>query len=115
MGPVTTITSPGSTLLSTKGLPSTKPMPILVNITWSRESLGITLKSPPSKAIWYSSNMLLYELIIFFKSFNGNPSSTTMESMKAMGSAPITAKSFIVPLAASFPMSPPGKNTGLTV
>ena len=43
------------------------------------------------------------------------PSPIIIELARAKGLAPITARSFTVPLTASLPMSPPGKKSGLTV
>ncbi len=45
---------------------------------------------------------------------NGRPSSTMNESESQSGRAPDTARSFTVPHTARRPMSPPGKNRGLT-
>ena len=44
----------------------------------------------------------------------GNPSSRMNPALSASGRAPAIARSFTVPLIASDPMSPPGKNSGLT-
>ena len=43
------------------------------------------------------------------------PSSITTEQAMAIGVAPMTEMSLTVPATESLPMSPPGKNKGLTV
>ena len=43
-----------------------------------------------------------------------NPSSSTNAADRAMGRAPIMARSFTVPCTARWPTEPPGKRRGLT-
>ena len=48
------------------------------------------------------------------RSSAGRPSSMMRARLRYFGSAPHIARSFTVPQTLSLPMSPPGKNSGLT-
>ena len=64
-------------------------------------------------SIWNPFKPII-EIVILSKSAYLNPSSTIMPQDRYLGIAPETARSFTVPHTESFPMSPPGKNKGLT-
>ena len=68
----------------------------------------VTIWTPASAAV------LFIDKIILSRVSYSNPSSIINPQEINNGFAPITDRSFIVPATASFPMSPPGKNRGLT-
>ena len=73
-----------------------------------------TLVSPVMIAAPTSPKASSMDATIFSRSAIGNPSSMTIAQVRAMGRAPITDKSLIVPETAILPISPPGKKSGFT-
>ena len=80
----------------------------------STAPFSTTLKSPATIFTPADLHAFLMEIVIFSKSAWLNPSSAIIPQDKYLGIAPETARSFTVPHTESFPMSPPGKNKGLT-
>ncbi len=91
------------------------PIPVVVIVILSIVPFGMTLVSPVIIATSTSLAVSSMDRNIFFKSEIGNPSSMIKALAIAIGLAPITATSLIVPDVANLPISPPGKNIGSTV
>ena len=73
-----------------------------------------TLVSPVMMDAPTSPKASSIDATIFSRSEIGNPSSMTIAQVRAIGRAPITDKSLMVPETAILPMSPPGKKSGFT-
>ena len=91
-----------------------RPTPDVVTKSPSALPRSTTLVSPATTATPAFSAARAIDRAIRRRSAIGKPSSITNAALNQSGSAPATARSLTVPLTASSPMSPPGKNSGLT-
>ena len=103
---------PGLRSQSLTGL-SQMPMPEVLMMMLSSASLGRTFVSPVTTAVPASSSASSTDFTMRFRSSMGKPSGMTTPFVRAIGFAPIMARSFTVPDMDSLPMSPPGKKMGL--
>ena len=90
------------------------PIPAVLMYSLSTLPRLTTLVSPVTICTPASRAVSRIEDKMRLRSDIGNPSSMMNDSERYSGSAPDIARSFVVPQTASLPMSPPGKNMGLT-
>ena len=82
---------------------------------WSTAPASTTLVSPVAMGTPAPAAVLPMESMTLSTVSTSSPSSMMTEHASARGDAPMTEMSFTVPATEIFPMSPPGKNRGLTV
>ena len=80
----------------------------------SAEPRFTTLVSPVTIATPAALAARAMESTMTRQFLHGKPSSMMKAAERNKGSAPLIARSFTVPLTASSPMLPPGKNSGVT-
>ncbi len=115
MGPFISMRSPARISSIPSLIPSgMNPTPeVLIKIP-SALPRSTTLVSPVTTSTPASAATFAIESSIFPRFSILNPSSRIRPQEMYLGTAPLTARSFIVPQTASFPISPPGKKMGLT-
>ena len=113
--PDTSTTSPGDTRSGRRSTPGgIRPMPDVVMKMPSPLPRSTTLVSPVTSATPHAAAVSRIERTTRSSSACGSPSSSTKAAARNAVVAPAMARSLIVPQTASLPMSPPGKNRGLT-
>ena len=75
---------------------------------------GTTLVSPVAMGTPAARAASAMEATMRASSSMGKPSSRMNAALSARGDAPLMERSLMVPWTASFPISPPGKNSGVT-
>src|SRR5450830_944080 len=93
---------------------STTPMPAVFTYTPSPLPRSTTFVSPVTSATPACSAAALIDETTRQSVSIASPSSRMKPALRYSGRAPHMARSFTVPLTASVPMSPPGKNSGRT-
>ena len=115
MVPDSSTASPGRTWAEPRVTPgSSRPMPEVLTNRPSAEPRPTTLVSPVT--MWTSARAAARRADSMTRPswLSGRPSSMMNASDRTSGRAPPMARSLTVPLTASSPMSPPGKNSGVT-
>ena len=90
------------------------PTPAVVMYIPSAAPRSTTLVSPVTTATPAAAAASAMSATIWRSSSIENPSSMTKAADRAMGRAPIMARSLTVPCTARCPADPPGKRRGLT-
>src|SRR5579885_445869 len=115
MVPLSSTRSPGRAFEAEISTPSgTTPIPAVVTNIRSAEPLFTTLVSPVAMATPAAAAARAIDCVTRARSSSGKPSSRMNAAERQTGRAPLIARSFTVPFTASSPMSPPGKNSGVT-
>src|SRR5664279_4513545 len=93
---------------------STTPIPAVLTKMPSPFPLSTTLVSPVTSCTFASTAVIRMDSTTRRNDSMGKPSSNMNAELRYSGRAPHMARSLTVPLMASGPISPPGKNNGLT-
>ena len=91
-----------------------QPMPVVVIKTPSALPRSTTLVSPATTGTPAAREAAPMDRTIFSNNATSKPSSMMNPAVSDSGSAPMTATSLTVPCTANWPISPPGKNKGVT-
>jgi hypothetical protein len=109
------ILSPGAIFCASGFLPFKKtPMPAVLIKMPSAAPPSTTFVSPVTTETPASLAVAAMEATRRLNVSIANPASMIMPTDIYLGQAPLTARSFTVPLTHSLPRSPPGKNSGFT-
>jgi hypothetical protein len=111
--PLAMMASPGTRPLSRTGR-SVTPMPEVLIAIPSSDPCSRTFVSPVTRAAPLSLRAASIDATIRSRTGISKPSSMSIPQERAIGRAPIIARSLTVPQTAMRPISPPGKKSGFT-